>query len=154
MIDKKALQDFIEDQLSKTDCFLVDLNITKNNEITVEIDSATGVDIDYCVELTRAIKEAFSRDDEDYELEVGSAGLTSPFKVIGQYEKNLGNKVVVLTKDGRKLHGVLSSVNEESFTVDVTQKVRVEGQKRPVERIEPLTFGYDDVKSVVYEIEF
>lgn len=144
----------MEKQLENTDCFLVDLAVSKNNEIRVEIDSQTGVDIDFCIHLTRAIEEAFPRDDEDYELEVGSAGLTSPFKVIGQYEKNLGNKVEVLTKDGRKLHGVLSAVTPDNFTVDITTKTRVDGQKRPVEKVEPLTFGYDDVKSVVYEIEF
>lgn len=154
MIDKQALQSFVEEQLEKTDAFLVDLTVSKNNEIKVEIDSMTGVDIDYCISLTRAIEEAFPRDDEDYDLEVGSAGLTAPFKVLGQYEKNLGNKVEVLTKQGKKLHGVLSAVGEENFTVDVAVKVRVEGQKRPVEKIEPLTFGYDEVKSVVYEIEF
>lgn len=154
MIDKQALQSFVEEQLAKTDAFLVDLKVSNNNEIKIEIDSMTGVDLDYCIELTRAIEGAFSRDDEDYELEVGSAGLTSPFKVIGQYEKNLGNKVEVLTKEGKKLRGVLSAVTEANFTVDVTKKVREEGQKRPVEKIEPLTFGYDEVKSVVCEIEF
>lgn len=154
MIDKKALQEFIDARLEGTEYFPVDLRISKENEIKVEIDSMGSVDIDFCIELTRAIEEAFPRDDEDYELEVGSAGLTSPFKVIGQYEKNIGNKVEVLTADGRKLHGVLSDVGEDTFTVDVTTKVRPEGAKRPVEKIEPLTFGYADVKSVKYELEF
>ena len=55
------------------------LNITPDNRITVEIDSPTGVDIDECVRLTRAIESRFDRDADDYELEVGSAGLTAPF---------------------------------------------------------------------------
>lgn len=153
MIDKTALRDFVENRLSGTDYFLVDVDVNKDNEIKVEIDSKDSVDIDYCIELTRAIEEAFP-DDEDYELEVGSAGLTSSFKVIGQYEKNLGNPVEVLTNDGRKLHGVLSAVTPENFSVDIKQKVRLEGQKKPVEQSETLTFGYGDVKSVVYELKF
>lgn len=154
MIDKQALQDFITGRLEGTDYFLVDVTVSKSNEIKVEIDSMGSVDIDYCVGLTRAIEEAFPRDDEDYELEVGSAGLTSPFKVRSQYEKNIGNKVEVLTADGRKLHGVLTGAGDESFTVDVTVKVRPEGAKRPVEQTESLTFPYTGVKSVRYELEF
>lgn len=154
MIDKKALETFIGKQLEGTDYFLVDLSVSKNNEIKVEIDSVEAVDIDFCVQLTREIEEAFPRDVEDYELEVGSAGLTSPFKVIAQYEKNIGNKVEVLTRDGRKLHGVLTSVTPEGFTIDTVVKVRPEGAKRPVEQIEPLTFTFADAKSVKYEFDF
>ncbi len=154
MIDKTALTDFIEHRLEGTDYFLVDINVSKDNEIKIEIDSFESVDIDFCIELSRAIEEAFPRDDEDYELEVGSAGLTSPFKVRAQYEKNVGNLVEVLTRDGRKLRGILTEVGDDSFTVETTRKVRPEGSKRPVEQKEPETFGYGDVKSVHYEFDF
>jgi len=154
MIDRQALQDFIDTRLENTGYFPVDLTVSKDNEIKVEIDSRTGVDIDFCIELTRAIEEAFPREDEDYELEVGSAGLTSPFKVQAQYEKNLGNKVEVLTLDGRKLHGVLTSAGPETFVIETFVKIRPEGAKRPVEQAVPQTFGYADVKSVRYELEF
>lgn len=154
MIDIQKLKEFIEDQLADTDNYLVDLRVSPTNEILVEIDNDEGVDIDECIALTRAIEEAFDRDEEDYELEVGSAGLTSPFKVERQYRKNLGNDVVILTTDGRKLHGKLTDVTAEGFTVTVEEKVKREGEKRP--RIEgvPYTFGYDDVKSVSYDLKF
>lgn len=154
MTDLKALQRFIESRLEGTDCFPVDLTVSKDNEIKVEIDSRQGVDIDFCIELTRSIEEAFPRDEEDYELEVGSAGLTSPFKVLAQYEKNIGNKVEVLTKDGKKLHGILCDAVPEGFKLMVTEKVKPEGAKRPVEQTREIAFGYDDVKSVRYELEF
>lgn len=105
MIDKTALSSFIEKQLEGTDLFLVELRISAGNEICVEIDSDTSVDIDECVALTRAIEGEFSRDDEDYELEVGSAGLTSPFKVKRQYVKNIGHEVETLSADGKKYRG-------------------------------------------------
>ena len=96
----------------------------------------------------------FDREVEDYELEVGSAGLTSPFKVRGQYEKNIGNEVEVLSRDGRKLHGVLTEVGETTFTIEIEKKVKPEGAKRPVVVTEPIEFGYDAVKSVKYLINF
>ena len=82
-----------------TDLFLVDISVTPDNNITVEVDSATGVDIDACAAITRAVEAVFDRDAEDYALEVGSAGLTAPMKVRGQYDKNLGNDVEILTRD-------------------------------------------------------
>lgn len=156
MIDKAKLTQVVEDAIKGTDLFLVDIKITPTNEITVTVDSTKGVDIEQCLALTRTIEENFDRDVEDYELEVGSAGLTSPFKVKGQYDKNIGNPVEVVTRDGRKLHATLKAVADDfsSCTLSVTKKVKEEGQKRPknVEVDEVLPIG--DIKSIVYEIKF
>lgn len=154
MIDKTALQSFIEEKLEGTDLYLVDLTISASNEIKVEIDSDTRVDIDRCVELTRAIEDAFDRDTEDYELEVGSSGLTSPFKVRRQYDKNLGNEVEVLGKDGRKYKGMLRSADDSGFTIVSEEKVKPEGAKRPVVGQVEHTFGYDEVKYTKYLLQF
>lgn len=154
MIDKNLLTETITKSIAGTDLFLVDVTVSPANSIVVEVDSPTGVDIDACARITRDIEAAFDRDVEDYELEVGSAGLTAPFKVKGQYEKNIGNDVEVLTIDGRKLKGRLTEVGEDTFTIEVTRKVKEPGAKRPVEVAEPLTLGYDQTKSVKYLIQF
>lgn len=156
MIDKQLLTQTVENAIKDTDLFLVDIKVTPSNEITVTVDSTKGVDIEQCLEVTRRIEEVFDRDIEDYELEVGSAGLTSPFKVKGQYDKNIGNPVEVLTKDGRKLHGVLTAVSDDftDCTVAVEKKVKEEGQKRPkivkVDEVLPIA----DIKKITYEIKF
>ena len=158
MIDKVLLTQTVNDWLADKDLFLVDIKTTPNNEITVTIDSkgSTGVDIDQCLSLTRRIEEVFDRDVEDYELEVGSAGLTAPFKVKEQYDKNINNPVEVLTRDGRKLHGVLTAVAPDfsNCTVTITKKVKEEGQKRPVMVEVPEIFPIDMIKSIIYEIKF
>lgn len=112
MIDKKSVEEFIAGKLEGTDYFPVEVKVSGDNEIKIDIDSMGSVDIDFCVELSRAFEEAFPREEEDYELEVGSAGITSPFKVRRQYEKNVGNDVEVVTADGRKLRGVLAAVDD------------------------------------------
>lgn len=156
MIDKQLLTQTVENAIKDTDLFLVDIKVTPSNEITVTVDSSKGVDIEQCLEVTRRIEEVFDRDVEDYELEVGSAGLTSPFKVKGQYDKNIGNPVEVLTKDGRKLHGVLTAVSDDftDCTVAVEKKVKEEGQKRPkivqVDEVLPIA----EIKKITYEIKF
>lgn len=156
MIEKDIIVSTVKEAIADTDCFLVDVHITPANEITVEIDSATGVDIDTCAAITRRIEQAVDRDVEDYELEVGSAGLTSPFKVREQYLKNMGNEIEILTRDGRKLTGVLSDINDDGteFTVTVTEKVKEPGKKRPVMVEKPVTLAVADTKSVKYLLKF
>ena len=156
MIDKNLIASIVEKQLEGTDGFLVDVRVSPTNVVTVEIDSMTGVDIDTCARLTRAIEEKVDREVEDYELEVGSAGLTSPFKVAKQYEKNIGNDIEVLTRDGRKLSGTLQSIapDGESFVMTVKEKVKEPGKKRPVIVDTPVELKVADTKSVKYQINF
>lgn len=154
MIDKEKLQEYVESVLTDTDCYLTDLKVSRNNDIVVEIDSGGTIDIDFCSALTRRIEEAFPRDDEDYTLEVGSAGITSPFKVRRQWEKNIGNDIEVLTTNGKKLFGRLDSLTEDSFILETEQKVKREGMKRPaIERLQ-LEIPFSDVKRASYDLKF
>lgn len=154
MIDKNELQAFIEGQLKDTEYFLTDLQITPSKEITVEIDSLTPGDIEECVRLSRAIEDKFDRDVEDYELEVGTAGLTSPLKVRRQYDKYVGRDLEVLTSDGRKLHGLLRSVADDGIILTVQQKVRKEGAKKPVIESLDLDIPFSIIKRAVYDLKF
>lgn len=154
MIDKKELQAFVEDQLKDSEYFLTDLKITQSNEITVEIDSLIPGEIEKCVNLTRAIENAFDRDVEDYELEVGTAGLTSPLKVPRQYEKYMGQDLEVLTADGRKLHGMLLKVNKDGIVLAIQQKVKKEGCKKPVIETSELDISFSNIKKAVYDLKF
>ena len=120
----------------------------------MEIDNDEAVSIDDCVELSRYIEEHLDRDAEDFELEVGSAGITSPFKVLRQYEKNVGNEVEVLTRNGVKLTGVLKSADEDSFVVTVTKQVKPEGAKRKITVEEDQTYTYNEIKYTKYLIRF
>lgn len=157
MIDKDLLTKTVEDAIADSDLFLVGIKVTPSNEITVTVDSnGPGVDIDECLAITRRIEEIFDRDVEDYELEVGSAGLTAPFTVKAQYDKNIGNPVEVLTRDGRKLHGTLTEVADDfsSCTVCVAKKVKEEGWKRPKTIEVPEQLPIADIKSIVYDLQF
>lgn len=154
MIDKKDLTQFIEKDLEGTPYFLVDLSVSPSNEIKIEIDSLENVDIDFCIALSRRIEDAFPRDPEDYELEVGSSGFTSPFKVRKQYEKNIGNEVEVLARDGKKYTGILEEVGDNDFMITAEVKEKPEGAKRPVTVSKEMRFAYDAVNSVKYLFKF
>lgn len=154
MIDKNIVKEIVEEGLANSDSFLVDVMVRPGNIIVVEIDNEEGIDIDECVTLHRFIESKLDREVEDYELEVGSAGITQPFKVLRQYQKNIGNEVEVLSKDGRKLTGVLKDANEEFFTVGVLAKVKIEGEKRKKEVETDLNFKYEEIKHCKYLIRF
>lgn len=154
MIDKAKLIDVINASIEGSELFLVDVTVSRDNNIVVEIDSMDSVSIDDCANLTRAIESNFDREVEDYELEVGSAGLTSPFKVKQQYDKYMGEEVEVLTKDGKKLKGTLKEAGDETFTLGISKKVKPEGAKRPVEVVEDETFNYSEIKYTKYLIQF
>ena len=82
MIDKSVVKAVVEEWLQDKEYFLVDIEVSPDDKIVVEIDHVDGVWIEDCVELSRYIESRLSRDEEDDELEVGSAGLGQPLSLI------------------------------------------------------------------------
>ena len=154
MIERQQVIDLTNEWLADKEYFLVDVVISKDDKITVEIAHSEGVWIEDCAELSRHIENGLSRETEDYELEVGSAGLGQPFKVTQQYKNHIGMEVEVLTKEGKKLKGILKDASDEEFTLTVTKKEKKEGAKRPQLVEEDLIFPYDGVKYTKYIINF
>ena len=154
MIDKNIVRRLVDEWLEGKEYFLVDIQISPDSKVVVEIDHADGVWIEDCVELSKCIEENLSRDEEDYELEVGSAGLGQPFKVPQQYINFIGKEVEVLDHDGRKVSGILKSVDGNKFVVSVNEKVHVEGKKRPVKMDVDHEYDMNEVKYTKYLISF
>ncbi|MDL2302963.1 MULTISPECIES: ribosome assembly cofactor RimP [unclassified Dysgonomonas] len=154
MIDKDLIKNITEGFLLGTDMFLVEASVRPGNIIVVEIDSEEGVSIDDCIALSRNIESQLDREKEDFELEVGSVGITSPFRIPRQYKKNIGNEVETLTKSGQKLSGILKSADESSFVLTITKMVKPEGAKKKVAVEEDLSFAFDEVKYTKYLIRF
>ncbi len=154
MIDKKELTAVINKALEDSKMFLVDITVSGDNVIDVQLDSMESITIDDCIAVNNAVHEAFDQDVEDYELTVGSYSLTEPFKVLQQYEKNLGGEVEVLTTAGSKLKGTLTSASNEEFTITVPTKTKIDGKKRPEIVDVEHTFKYDEVKYTKNIIQF
>lgn len=153
-MEAKEIREFVEKALDGSDLFLVDLKVKPDNLIEIEIDSDSPVSIEDCEKLTRAIEAEFDRDKEDYTLEVGSAGLTSPLKVVRQYRKYIGQEVEVVTKEGMKLIGMLKNVTDNDFTIVSKEKVKKPEAKRPVIEDVEHTLAYNDVKQTKYVLKF
>ncbi|MBQ0095372.1 MAG: ribosome assembly cofactor RimP [Bacteroidaceae bacterium] len=153
MIDKQQVIGIAQEWLdTKENYFLVDVEVSQDDRIVVEIDHAEGVWIDDCVALSQFIEAHLDRDVEDYELEVGSAGIGQPFKVLQQYINHIGQEVEVLPKSGSKLKGILLSADKDGFVLKTRQKQLVEGSKRAKMVDVELPFSHSDVKYVKYVI--
>ena len=165
-MNREELQNWILEYLKDTEYELVTLTISKANDILVEVDRLAGVDVDFCADLNRYLVEKLDQmtndqspmTNDNYSLEVGSVSLTDPFKTKTQYLKNLGHDVEVLAKgdkdEWRKFKGQLVSVDDDTFSVDIAEKVAVEGKKRKETRVITRTWRYDEPKYVKYDLKF
>ena len=147
--------DAISSEIVARKCYLVDVTISKENDIEITIESEEGrVELDDCVAVSRFFESQFDREKEDYSLTVTSAGLDQPFKVLKQYQKAVGTKVEVLLKGGKKMIAKLVEADQESITLNYSAKEAVEGKKKKeiVEHTD--RFAMDQVNSVRPHIEF
>ena len=147
--------DAIGGEIVARGCFIVDISVSKDNDIVLTIESENGkIELDDCVSISRFFETKFDREVEDYSLTVSSAGLDQPFKVFKQYQKALGSKVEVSLKGGRKMVAVLEAADEESIMLKYSAKEAVEGKKKKeiVEHVDRFTM--DQVNAVRPFIEF
>ena len=154
MITSSQIKSIVLDVIAQGDLYLVEAIVAPGNRINVIIDSLKGANIDDCVMVSRAIEQQFDREVEDFELEVSSPGLSLPFKVIQQYQKNVGREVEVILKNGQKLLGKLVSLEGSLMTIETQKKVRLEGKKRPEWITEQQTADINEVKSTKLIINF
>ena len=154
MIDKAFVKEIIEEYLKDSDKYLIDVSVLSNNTITVEIDSDQSISIEDCILLNKYIESKLDREIEDYELEVGSVGISQPFKVLRQYKKNIGKEVEVLQKGGKKYSGVLKDADEEKIILRVEKQIKPEGAKRKVTVEEELSLNYNEIKYTKNIIRF
>ncbi len=154
MITKDVVLNIIHEKLAEDNCFLVDLKISSGNKITVLVDSFDGINIDYCIKISRLIEGSLDREEEDFELEVSTPGLGQPFKIKEQYIKNIGRNVEVTPFDTPPFKGVLTEVTDSGFFVEEEKKVNVEGKKKKELKLFKYNYRFEEVKSVKLIISF
>ena len=146
MIDKFKVLDIVKDVLEGSDKYLINMKITPDNRIFVDLDGDNGINIDDCIEVSRAIENSLNRDEEDFELNVSSAGADSPLKMPRQYRRHVGRELSVEPFEGAKVEGVLTEAGDSQFTI------KTKGSKK--EPSQELTFAYEDVKTARVLIRF
>ncbi len=154
MITIQQVESLILDKLEADDVFVVNLSISPSNAISVSLDSEKGIPVSYCIDISRLIEHNLDREEEDFSLEVSTAGLSEPLKLPRQYMKNIGRNIDVITIEDKKLTGKLIEADETGFTIEIEEKVKLEGKKKKELRITPHMFKFEDVKSVKIVVSF
>ena len=146
MIAVGKIKELVEAQINGTNVFAVEVKVSTSNKINVLIDSFDGISISDCVNVSKGVEDSLDREDEDFEIEVSSAGLDAAFQVPEQYQKNLNKEVKVYTYDGKKHEGILSFADETKIEITYEEKVRIEGRKKKelVTQVEAYFFESDD----------
>ncbi|HOI48353.1 MAG TPA: ribosome assembly cofactor RimP [Prolixibacteraceae bacterium] len=153
MIAKEKIAALVHEKLGP-EMFLVDLTVSPTNIIHVEIDSFLGVTIDNCVAISRHIESNLDREQEDFELQVSSAGLDQPFKVKQQFIKNTGREIELVTTQNAALKGRLVEATDSSIVFETVSKGKKEGERRKQEVVRTLTFTYEEIKKAKVIISF
>ncbi len=97
--------------------FLISCSISPDYNIKVVLDGDQGVNLQDCIEVSRAIESQLDREEIDFSLEVTSAGATSPLSIPRQYKKNIGRKLRVITPD-ENLEGNLTAATSDTITLE------------------------------------
>ena len=154
MISTQKIEDIVNEHIDPSSEYIVEVTVSVGNSILVLIDSDEGISIDRCVKVSRAVEQSLDRDEEDFELEVSSAGLSSPLKVVRQYKKNIGRHLDVVTSSGQKYTGMLVEVSDNNFAIEVDEMVKPEGKKRKELVVKKMAVAYSEIKSATIVISF
>jgi len=153
MIDKAIVEKLVKEKLGD-DLFIVEISVSKSNVIHVFVDGFDGITIDQCIAISRNVEHNLDREEEDFELEVSSPGLTEGFKVRQQYIKYEGREIKVEKLDGEKLEGLLKVSDEEGIVLETSERKKLEGQIKKQTVIEEHNIKYEDIKSAKAVISF
>lgn len=153
MFKEKVAQLLEEGLKAKPSLFLIDLTITDSQKIIVTLDGDNGVTLQDCIDISRAIEHNLDREETDFSLEVASAGVSAPLKLMRQYKKNIGRTLKMKTTTG-PVEATLTSVNDEEIVVSWTAREpkKIGKGKETVEKNLELLFS--DIQEAIVTITF
>lgn len=116
---KDTVRRLLEEGLkNREDLFLIDFDMSPDNSIKVTIDGDNGVLVEDCMFISRAIEHNLDREEQDFSLEVLSAGATTPLTIKRQYFKNIGRTLKVRTTEDQTVEGILSHVDDDKILLE------------------------------------
>ncbi len=154
MAFKEKVLELLNDALKeKPSVFLIDLSINEANKITITLDGDTGVILQDCIDISKAIDNNIDREEQDFSLEVASAGVSSPLKLVRQYKKNIGRTLKVKTAT-ETIEAQLVSANDEviELTWSAREPKKIGKGKETV--VKNLQIPYSEIKEAIVTINF
>ncbi len=154
MAVEDMIRKFVSRKINGTDCFIVDIKVSQDNNAKVFIDSDEGITIDKCAEVNRYLRNKLEEEGIDYGLQVSSPGITEPLKVERQYYKYIGERVEVRTKKGGRKKGKLLSVDHDQIVVEEKKRKKQGKKKLDAFKTKEFTIPFEDIKSTRLILKF
>jgi len=132
--------------------FLVEVEQKQGaKKIAVHIDGDTGVNIEDCRALSKAINTKLDELDfgnEAYYFEVSSPGVERPLKLVRQYTQHLGREVLVKLIGGNEILGKLHLINDKNIILLLKDKKK--GYKDATEK----EIAFAEIAQIIVQISF
>jgi ribosome maturation factor RimP len=155
MTFRNKVQELLEAALAEREhLFLIDLSINDANKISVVLDGDFGVNLQDCIDVSRAIENNLDREEQDFSIEVASAGVSSPLKLVRQFKKNIGRTLKVKTIASEEVEAKLTSADDEKITLEwqAREPKKIGKGKETVEK--KLELPYENIKEAIVIISF
>ncbi|MFK7782304.1 ribosome assembly cofactor RimP [Psychroserpens sp.] len=152
---RDSVKKLLEEGLSqREDLFLIDFDVLGDNVIKIVIDGDSGVLVEDCMFISRAIEHNLDREEQDFSLEVLSAGATAPLTNKRQYKKNIGRTLSVKTTNNENIEGKLTEVNEEKILLEWKTREPKPIGKGKVTVKKQAELSYDSISKAQVVIKF
>jgi ribosome maturation factor RimP len=135
-----------DQQLAGSSHFVLDVKVNARlnpPRITVVVDGDTGITIDDCANLSRALGDAMHEGNvlDDYNLEVTTPGIDQPLKLLRQYPKHVGRNLKIELKEKETVRGKLQQVEGDAIVIEEEAKKE---DKKAGKNIRKITFDQID----------
>ena len=155
MTFKNKVQELLDVALAeRPELFLVDLSINDANKISINLDGDQGVNLQDCIDISRSIENSLDREEQDFSLEVASAGVSSPLKFVRQYKKNIGRILKVKTNTSEEIEAKLVTADEEKISLEwqAREPKKIGKGKETVQK--KVDILYENIKEAIVIVSF
>ena len=137
----------------REDLFLIEWKLSDSGKIDVILDGDNGVNLQDCIDVSRAIEHNLDREEQDFALEVASAGVSRPLKLPRQYRKNIGRTLQVKLAT-EQIEAELTAADEEKITLEweAREPKKIGKGKETVQKKVEIPYG--DIKEAIVTIKF
>ena len=137
----------------KPDLFLIDLSVNEANKILVTLDGDQGIQLQDCIDISRAIEHNLDREEQDFALEVASVGVGSPLKLVRQYVNNIGRTLIVKLATST-IEAELIAATESHITLawEAREPKKIGKGKETVQKEQQIP--YSEIKEAIVTVTF
>ena len=155
MTFKEEVSQLLEDALlERPSLFLIDLKVDESLKINIVLDGDNGVNLQDCIDISRAIDANLDSEKYDFSIEVASAGVSSPLRLIRQYKKNIGRNLKVKTTSSEEIEALLTNADDNGITLEwkAREPKKIGKGKETVEK--SVNLPYSEIKEATVIVLF